>query len=289
MLVLSRRSAQSVVIGAPGAQEAMVKVTVLECAGGVVRLGFEAVPEVAVHREEVWSRVCGQREGRNGTSKIATADAALGRWEDDGGRAHHDQAGGNGRVAGRSNGSGRRTTNDASQAANRARAQGTHDLEGLRAGSELQTRSTPATGERPCDPVWFALADSGHCRLLSCRVTGPRAPHVHEYESLENSGPEQEHARPKSQGGATHHVEERERRFAGEIAEWLGRRAEEHNIANLMIYAPARMLGALRKVRHRYMNSSVEARQGDLMRLSAGELALHPIIRSLVRDGGSGA
>ena len=286
MLVLSRRSAQSVVIGAPGSQESMVKVTVLGCEGGVVRLGFEAVPEVAVHREEVWSRICGQRNGGNGTSKIATADAALGRWEDDGGGLHHDQAGGNGRVAGRSNGSGRRTTNDVSQAANRAHVHGADEMARLRAWSEVQTSGTPATGERLGDPVWFALADSGHCRLLSCRVTEPRAPHVQEHESLENCGPEQEHARPASQGGATHHVEERERRFAGEIAEWLERRTEQHNITSLMVYAPARMLGALRKVRHRYMNSSVEARQGDLMRLSAGELALHPIIRSLVRDGG---
>lgn len=282
MLVLSRRSAQSVVIGAPGAQEAMVKVTVLECGGGVVRLGFEAVPEIAVHREEVWARICGRREGGNGTGKIAAADAVLGRWEDDGGGAHHDQAGGNGRVAGDSNGSGGRTTKDAGQAADRARLQRADESAGFPAGLESLTRNVPATGERQGDPVWFALADSGHCRLLSCSMTRRRAPYVHEYEILENSGPEQEHARPMSQGGATHHVEERERRFAGEIAEWLGRRAERHNIASLMIYAPARMLGALRKVRHRYMNGDVQLRQGDLMRLSAGELALHPIIRTLV-------
>jgi carbon storage regulator len=47
MLVLSRKGGESVYIG-PG-----IHVKVLAIRGGTVKLGFEAPPEVAIHREEV--------------------------------------------------------------------------------------------------------------------------------------------------------------------------------------------------------------------------------------------
>lgn len=57
MLVLSRKSQESVVIGgAPGLQP-MLRVTVLEIRGGKVKLGFEADPTVPVQRSEVWERI----------------------------------------------------------------------------------------------------------------------------------------------------------------------------------------------------------------------------------------
>jgi carbon storage regulator len=57
MLVLSRRSQESVVIGGSAGFERMLKVTVLEINGGKVRLGFEADKDVPVHRWEVWERM----------------------------------------------------------------------------------------------------------------------------------------------------------------------------------------------------------------------------------------
>ena len=56
MLVLSRRSSESVIIGGSGGFERLLKVTVLEINGGKVRLGFE-VDEVPVPRAEVWDRL----------------------------------------------------------------------------------------------------------------------------------------------------------------------------------------------------------------------------------------
>lgn len=56
MLVLSRKSRESVVIGGSGF-EPLLKVTVIEISGGKARLGFEADREVAVHRMEVWERI----------------------------------------------------------------------------------------------------------------------------------------------------------------------------------------------------------------------------------------
>jgi carbon storage regulator len=57
MLVLSRKSMESVVVGGRGRFERTLKVTVLEIKSGSVRLGFEADASVPVHRAEVWERI----------------------------------------------------------------------------------------------------------------------------------------------------------------------------------------------------------------------------------------
>ena len=57
MLVLSRKSQESVVVGGSGGFEQVLKVTVLEIGNGKVRLGFEAPADVPVHRSEVWERI----------------------------------------------------------------------------------------------------------------------------------------------------------------------------------------------------------------------------------------
>ena len=57
MLVLSRKTQESVVVGGSDGFERMLTVTVLEIAGGKVRLGFEVDKEVPVHRLEVWERI----------------------------------------------------------------------------------------------------------------------------------------------------------------------------------------------------------------------------------------
>ena len=59
MLVLSRKSMESVVVGGSGRFERMLKVTVLEIKNGSVRLGFEADASIPVHRAEVWERIRG--------------------------------------------------------------------------------------------------------------------------------------------------------------------------------------------------------------------------------------
>ncbi|MCI0363807.1 MAG: carbon storage regulator [Phycisphaerales bacterium] len=57
MLVLTRRSLESVVVGGSNGDDPIVKVTVLEIVGGRVRLGFEVDAEIAVHRWELWKRI----------------------------------------------------------------------------------------------------------------------------------------------------------------------------------------------------------------------------------------
>jgi carbon storage regulator CsrA len=57
MLVLSRKSRESVVVGGNPSLQPVLTVTVLEIRGGKVKLGFEADPSISVQRSEVWARV----------------------------------------------------------------------------------------------------------------------------------------------------------------------------------------------------------------------------------------
>ena len=57
MLVLSRKSLESVVVGGCDGFERIFKVTVLNIRGGKVRLGFEAEDDIPVHRLEVWEQI----------------------------------------------------------------------------------------------------------------------------------------------------------------------------------------------------------------------------------------
>lgn len=130
--------------------------------------------------------------------------------------------------------------------------------------------------------AWFALADAEHCRLLCCRLTRQGTKHVKQYGALENRFPEQEHLRPGTETGTSHYVEEDERRFAGQLVEWLRGKAEEHKIDRLIIFSPPRILGVLRKAKPGLLKGHLEELKGDLMRLDAGQLAQHPMVRDLL-------
>jgi carbon storage regulator CsrA len=58
MLVLSRKSNESFVIGGPSGFEQMLKLTVIDVAGGTVKLGIEVAQDVPVHSWEAWERIC---------------------------------------------------------------------------------------------------------------------------------------------------------------------------------------------------------------------------------------
>jgi carbon storage regulator CsrA len=71
MLVLSRKSRESVVVGGADGFHRLLKVTVLEIRGASVKLGFEADPGVPVHRQEVWERI--RPDGQPGCLTEGTA------------------------------------------------------------------------------------------------------------------------------------------------------------------------------------------------------------------------
>ena len=72
MLVLSRKTQESVVVGGAGSFDRMLKVKVLGIRGDKVQLGFEVDPEIPVHRFEVWERICAERR-----TDRATSDGAM--------------------------------------------------------------------------------------------------------------------------------------------------------------------------------------------------------------------
>jgi len=92
MLVLSRETNESVVVGESDSPEDTLKVTVLEIRGGKVRLGFEAKKEVPVHRWEVWQRICREDRSTRTSSRPATPAQDLDRWQDDGGNGSRSRA-----------------------------------------------------------------------------------------------------------------------------------------------------------------------------------------------------
>ena len=63
MLVLSRKSQESVVVGGADGFHRLLKVTVLDIRGTQVKLGFEVDSDVPVHRLEVWERINGNGKG----------------------------------------------------------------------------------------------------------------------------------------------------------------------------------------------------------------------------------
>lgn len=71
MLVLTRKSMESVVVGEPNGADYLLKVIVLEIKAGAVRLGFEAEADVPVHRLEVWEKIrARQAEGPTGVQPL---------------------------------------------------------------------------------------------------------------------------------------------------------------------------------------------------------------------------
>jgi carbon storage regulator len=59
MLILTRKLGENIRIGDK------IKIIILEIKGGQVKLGIEAPPHVAVHREEIYERI--QEENRRAT------------------------------------------------------------------------------------------------------------------------------------------------------------------------------------------------------------------------------
>ena len=92
MLILTRKLGETIRIGD------RIKIIVLDVKGGQVKLGVDAPPNVAVHREEIYERIRDEnlRAGRGPISGLLDAAKILGRRKrkDDPPDDHEGQAGG---------------------------------------------------------------------------------------------------------------------------------------------------------------------------------------------------
>ncbi|MGI9329537.1 MAG: carbon storage regulator CsrA [Gammaproteobacteria bacterium] len=70
MLILTRRVGETVIIGND------VDVTVLGVKGNQVRLGVKAPKDIAVHREEIYQRICQEQQNGNGAADPQDAGEA---------------------------------------------------------------------------------------------------------------------------------------------------------------------------------------------------------------------
>jgi carbon storage regulator len=65
MLALTRKAGESVVVGNT------IRITVLELSHGVVRIGFEAPPDVSIYREEIYQEIARSNRAAVETSRPA--------------------------------------------------------------------------------------------------------------------------------------------------------------------------------------------------------------------------
>jgi carbon storage regulator len=63
MLALTRKAGESIVVGNS------IRITVLELSHGVVRIGFEAPPDVSIYREEIYQEIARSNRAAVETSK----------------------------------------------------------------------------------------------------------------------------------------------------------------------------------------------------------------------------
>lgn len=58
MLILTRKAGESIMIGDD------ITITLLGIRGGQIRLGFDAPPEISIHREEIYNRIQREKEAK---------------------------------------------------------------------------------------------------------------------------------------------------------------------------------------------------------------------------------
>ena len=136
---------------------------------------------------------------------------------------------------------------------------------------------------------WFFVVDGGCGRLMQSIVVPPGRLRVEQHGTLSNRSLGLEHVRPSSLKGKSgnsyasggHEAEEEIHRFAKEVAAWLEREIDRHDIEDLTVFFSPRLLGELRKVFNPNLEHRVRTQQADLTSLTPSGLARHPAIQAL--------
>lgn len=137
---------------------------------------------------------------------------------------------------------------------------------------------------------WVFVVNANCGRLLYCNFDPLGHYYVEEVERIENTWEGHERGRPSPLSGKSSHAfashghdeEETLHRFAREVADWLKPQLSLHGIGHLVLFAPPRFLGAIRKCRTGRLSDDVDVRQGDLAVLNEQELSDHPAIQQVV-------
>lgn len=137
---------------------------------------------------------------------------------------------------------------------------------------------------------WLAVVDARHARLFHAARTAAGRLHLEERARHAEAWQDKEHHRPMaltphpdghSYAGTGHEAEERERRFAKEVAQWAGEQVRGQAIPRLHLFAPKHFLGALRGELPTALRQQIQDEAHDLGALTPGELAEHPVVRAI--------
>jgi len=137
-------------------------------------------------------------------------------------------------------------------------------------------------------PVWFMVASHSKARLMKGELTPVGRCHVQEEASLEHEGLGKELHRPSSRMGRSgstqesHLQEESVARFAKTVAAHLEKMMSQKGIDNVKLFAPPRMMGALKKAVTGRVASKVKHHQADLAHLDGSALAKYPAVMDMV-------
>lgn len=139
-------------------------------------------------------------------------------------------------------------------------------------------------------PVWFMVASHHKARLMKGELTPIGRCRVQEQASLEHEGMEKDYQRPSPRMGRSgsaqdHHTpEESASRFARKVATELEKMMVQHGIEGVTLFAPPRMVGALKKAISGRMAQQVEVCQADLAHLDDSKLAQYAPVMNMVQN-----
>lgn len=141
---------------------------------------------------------------------------------------------------------------------------------------------------------WIVTLGSRHGRLIKAEPVPVGRWRTEQVDEIRNSWEGyHEHGRPeglskgrgtlaKSEGysfaAGTHDDEEMQRRFARDVARWLGDRIGRHAIEKIDLFAPPSFLGDLRAQLPAKLNGRIREHQGQLNSIEVGDLPGHAAI-----------
>jgi len=140
------------------------------------------------------------------------------------------------------------------------------------------------------DTIWLFVVDARGGRLLRTTRAPAGRHHLDELAAMENTREKHQRGRPSRRTGKDthsyaspgHEDDELLQRYADDAAEWLGKQVTGGDIERVDVFAPIRLLGALRKAYSEDLAARVEEHGSDLGNLDAGQLQQHPAVLSVL-------
>ncbi len=138
--------------------------------------------------------------------------------------------------------------------------------------------------------AWAVLADERHAFLVQVDPGREGYCHVQELDRLVEHWEPREHTRPSPLGNKKghdyasfhHEAEERLTRFAHELSRWVGKQVQAHQIKQLTLFAPPKLMGTLRPMWGARLSKRINEHEADLAHRPPNRLAEHQAIKELV-------